>query len=253
VAHELFAAVDEVCERYRPLTLIVEPAGRLPLTDSEKAAGFKRRAQRWCCPGRTVVVPLLDDESLLRRMHKKTRQQVRRAERDGVVVEQVAPDAAALMTFYALLDDTARRTEFSIEELSYYESFMRHLADEAVLLFARTERGVAAGLIITCFGNEGANLFSASSTVLRVKGATAYLQYAAMRLARARGCMRFDMWGLPDEDPPPVEGAHPSSRGENWQGIYHFKMGFGGDLVMSPPPLERHYPAQPRWAPWRRK
>ena len=25
VAHELFAAVDEVCERYRPLTLIVEP------------------------------------------------------------------------------------------------------------------------------------------------------------------------------------------------------------------------------------
>jgi peptidoglycan pentaglycine glycine transferase (the first glycine) len=253
VARELFAAVDEVCERHQPLTLTVEPPAPLPLAGTEAAAGFLQEAARWCCPGRTVIVPLLDDESLLRRMRKKTRQQVRRPERRGVTVEQSAPDAAGLMTFYALLDDTSRRTEFSIEPLSYYERFMRLLADEAILLFARTQRGVAAGLIITCFGNEAISHFGGSSSELRVPGATACLYFEAMRLARALGCTRFDLWGIPDEDPSPVEGPRPEgSRGGDWRGIHHFKLGLGGDVVVYPPLLERRYPARPRWAPWRR-
>lgn len=250
VARALFTAVDQVCERYRPLTLTVEPLASL--TSIEKATRFARGEERWCCPSRTMVVPLLDDESLLRRMRKKTRQQVRRSERLGIRVEQVVPNAASLMTFYALLEETARRTEFDIEPLSYYESFMRHLADEAILLFARTEGGVAAGLIITCFGHEAIAHFGASSTKLRVPGSTAYLYFEAMRLARARGCTRFDLWGLPDEDPPLVEGVHPQgSRGGDWRGIHHFKVGLGGDVVASLPPLERRYPI--RWASrWRR-
>ncbi len=252
VARELFAAIDEVCERHRPLTLTVEPSAPLPLRDAEGASGFVRGAGRWCCPGRTVVVPLLDDEALLRRMRKKTRQQVRRPERRGVTVEQLTPDAAGLMTLYALLQDTARRTEFSIEPLSYYEGFVRHLADEAILLFARTEGGVAAGLLITCFGHEAISHFGGSSSELRVPGATACLYFEAMRLARARGCTRFDLWGVPDEDPPAVEGARPQgSRGGDWRGIHHFKMGLGGDLVAYPPLLERRYSARQRWAPWR--
>jgi lipid II:glycine glycyltransferase (peptidoglycan interpeptide bridge formation enzyme) len=132
---------------------------------------------------------------------------------------------------------------------------MRHLADEALLLLARAEGGVATGLIVTCFGNEAISHFGGSSTELRVPGVTAYLYFEAMRLARARGCTRFDMWGVPDEDPPPPDGAHPQgSRGGDWGGIHHFKVGFGGDLVRFPPPLERRYPRRPRrrWALWRR-
>jgi peptidoglycan pentaglycine glycine transferase (the first glycine) len=250
VARALFTTVREACEDYRPLTLTVEPPPAL--TSTEKVAGFARGDERWCCPGRTMVVPLLDDESLLRRMRKKTRQQVRRSERQGVIVEQVVPDSANLMTFYALLDETAGRTEFDIEPLSYYEGFMQHLADKAILLFARTEAGVAAGLILTCFGHEAIAHFGASSTKLRKPGTTAYLYYEAMRLARARGCTQFDLWGLPDEDPPPVEGSRPQgSHGGDWRGIHHFKVGLGGDVVASPSPLKRRYLVR-RWMPWRR-
>jgi peptidoglycan pentaglycine glycine transferase (the first glycine) len=251
VARELFAAVDEVCEgRQRPLTLTVEPPAPLPLLGSEEAAGFVRSAGRWCCNGRTVVVPLLDDEALLRRMRKKTRQQVRGAKRRGVAVYSGRGEAG-LATFYTLLKETAQRNEFNLEEFSYYEAFMRHLTDEALLLFTRTEAGVAAGLIVTCFGNEAISHFGGSSTELRVPGVTAYLYFEAMRLARSRGCTRFDMWGIPDEDPPSVEGAHPpGSRGGNWQGIHHFKVGFGGDIVTYPPALERRYPTRRRWAFW---
>jgi peptidoglycan pentaglycine glycine transferase (the first glycine) len=243
VAPALFTAVDEVCERYRPLTLTVELAASP--TGMENAARFESGEERWCCPSRTMVVPLLEDESLLGRMRKKTRQQVRRSERRGTKVEQAVPNAANLMTFYALLEETSRRTEFDIQPLSYFESFMRHLADEAVLLFARAEGGVAAGLIITCFGHEAIAHFGASSTELRAPGTTAYLYFQAMRLARARGCTRFDLWGLPDEDPPPVEGAQPQgSRGGDWRGIQHFKVGLGGYVVAFPPPLKRRYALQ---------
>jgi peptidoglycan pentaglycine glycine transferase (the first glycine) len=239
----LLTTVDKVCERYRPLDLTIEPPASS--TSIEKAAGFARTGERWCCPSRTMVVPLLDDESLLRRMRKKTRQQVRRSGRRGIRVEKVVPNAANLITFYALLEETSRRTEFDIQPLSYYESFMRHLADESVLLFARAEGGVAAALVITCFGHEAIAHFGASSTQLRAPGTTAYLYFQAMRLARARGCTRFDLWGLPDEDPPPVEGDQPQgSRSGDWRGIHHFKVGLGGNVVAFPPPLEQRFTLQ---------
>ena len=254
VARELFAAVDEVLEgRQRPLTLTVEPPTPLPLAGSEEATGFVRGAKRWAINDRTVVVPLLDDEALLAQMSKRRRYDVRLGQRRGVVV-YAGRGEAGLATFYRLLEETARRTEFSIQEPSYYESFMRDLAEEAVLLLARTEEGVAAGAIITCFGNEATWQFGASSTELRVPGATAYLQYESMRLARARGCTRYDMWGILEEDPPPVTGDPPRSRGEDFKGVHQFKLGFGGDMVAYPPPLERRYPMRRpgRWALWRR-
>src|ERR687897_93262 len=61
-------------------------------------------------------------EARLAQMHKRRRYDVRLGQRRGVVVEQVTPDAAGLMTFYALFQDTARRIEYSSEPLSYYES-----------------------------------------------------------------------------------------------------------------------------------
>jgi lipid II:glycine glycyltransferase (peptidoglycan interpeptide bridge formation enzyme) len=252
-ARELFAALDDICEPHRPLVLTVEPPEPLPLADLPEAAGFAPAPGRWCCNGRTVVVPLLDDESLLRRMRSKTRQQVRQLARRGVMIDQVPPDAVTLAAFYALLEETARRNEFPIEPVSYYEDFLRHLGEAAVLLVARTEEGLAAGLIITCFGREGIAHFGASSTELRVPGATAALYFTAMQLARSRGCTRFDLWGIPDADPPEVVGEQPEgSRGGDWQGIQHFKLGLGGDIVTYPPSLVRHYPARRRWAFWRR-
>ncbi len=246
VARELFAAVDEVCARHHPLTLTIDPPTPLPRTATlGETPGFVQGTKRWWGPSRTVVVPLLDDQALLDQMHPKTRYNVRLAQRRGVVVEQAEADATTLATFYALLQETARRNEFTVKPLGYYEDYLRYLADETVLLFAHTKEGVAAGLIMTCFGTEAIYRFGASSSERRVTGATAYLQYEAMRRARARGCTRYDLWGIPRKDPPPLSGNNlPGSRGGDWQGLYHFKVGFGGDIVTNPPPLEQHYPAR---------
>lgn len=59
------------------------------------------------------------------------------------------------------------------------------------------------------------------------------LQWAAMRWARARGCTRYDLWGIPDEvgeNPGAYAEAESWGQGGLW-GVYRFKQGFGGQIV----------------------
>jgi lipid II:glycine glycyltransferase (peptidoglycan interpeptide bridge formation enzyme) len=64
-------------------------------------------------------------------------------------------------------------------------------------------------------------------------------------LAWERGCVKYDLWGIPEQDPPSTENADgdrlAGSRGDDWRGLYEFKVRFGGEIVTLPPTLERTY------------
>lgn len=243
VAPRLFRALDEDSRRQRALSVILEPDGRLPLTGSYKNAGFVRGPAH-VQPGRTVKVPLLDDEALLNQMHQKTRYNVRLAQRRGVRVERPPVDDGSLGDFYGLLEDTSRRNEFGIHDRAYYDDFMQTFGADCVLLFARVDEKIAAGLIAARFGREAIYMYGASSTANRAHGAAFYLQFEAMRWARDNGCRTYDLWGIPAADPVSTEGeGHrvAGTRGDDWRGLYKFKTGFGGQVVTYPPTLERRY------------
>ncbi len=243
-ARHLFTALDDVCRRHRALSLIVECDRPLPLAGGYRKAGFIRGPEH-IQPSRTVKVPLLDDEALLNQMHQKTRYNVRLAQRRGVVLRRAAANADTLETFYDLLRDTADRNAFGIHERGYYDDFMRIFGDAAVLLFAIVEEVPAAGLIAARFGEEAIYMYGASSTRYRAHGAGFYLQYEAMRWARENGCSRYDLWGIPAHDPPSTEVDEgdrvAGTRGDDWRGLYEFKVRFGGEIVRYPPTLERRY------------
>lgn len=244
LAWRLFAAVDEAGRRRGALSVIVEPDTPLPFRGRLREAGFVRGPAH-IQPGRTVKVPLLDDEPLLNQMHQKTRYNIRLAQRRGVTAVRTAPTSDALATFYGLLADTADRNEFGIHRADYYGDFMRVFGEDAVLLFAFVDDVPVAGVIAACFGDEGIYMYGASSTKHRAHGAGFYLQFAAMRWARERGCRRYDLWGIPERDPPSIEvdGGHrvAGTRGDDWRGLYEFKVRFGGEIVTFPPVLERRY------------
>ena len=53
------------------------------------------------------------------------------------------------------------------------------------------------------------------------------------RWAKARGCIAYDLWGIPDEvgdDPDAYAEPEKSGEGGLW-GVYRFKQGFGGQVV----------------------
>jgi lipid II:glycine glycyltransferase (peptidoglycan interpeptide bridge formation enzyme) len=248
-AKALFVAVDEVCRRHRALSLIVEPDRPLPLVGTFRRHGFVRGPAH-IQPSRTVKVPLLADEALLEQMHQKTRYNVRLAKRREVAVERVTPTHEALRTFYRLLQDTSERNAFGIHRVEYYQDFTRIFDDDAILLFALIEGMPVAGLISARFGDEAVYMYGGSSTANRAHGAAFLLQFEAMRWARDRGCRRYDLWGIPAEDPVSTADAGErvaSTRGDDWRGLYRFKTGFGGEVVRYPATLERRYRPALAW------
>jgi lipid II:glycine glycyltransferase (peptidoglycan interpeptide bridge formation enzyme) len=243
LAERLFAEVDRVAQRRGAINLIVEPDRPLPFVGRYRDAGFVRGGEH-IQPGRTVKVPLLEDEALLNQMHQKTRYNVRLAKRRGVVAVRVQPDEAAVSTFYNLLGDTAGRNEFGIHDRRYYDDFLRLFGEDAVLLLALIDNEPVAGVIAARFGDEAVYMYGGSSTVHRAHGAGFYLQFEAMRWAREQGCARYDLWGIPMRDPASTgDGGDrvAGTKGSDWRGLYEFKVRFGGEIVSYPPALERRY------------
>jgi hypothetical protein len=240
VARELFQAVDEVAVRHGAVSVVVEPDAPLPPDAAYAALGFIAADQPHYSPSRTVKVPLLDDQALLDQMRKGTRYEVRLGQRRGIrITRYSSSDADAMQTFYELLQETARRNEFEINDRSYYEAFMSVFGEDAVLLLAHHDETPVAGAIVFRALGEGVYMFGASSTEHRVLGAAAYLQLESMRWARDHGCTRYDLWSIGDKDPTPTDGQLRRSRGGELQGIHHFKVGFGGEIVAYPPAWQR--------------
>jgi lipid II:glycine glycyltransferase (peptidoglycan interpeptide bridge formation enzyme) len=243
----LLDKIDAVARRHRALYVMVEPDR--PIDGfSEHPFPEIGRGPAHLQPGRTVKIPLLEDDALLAGMHQKTRYSVRLAPRKGVLVDwHTGDDHAAVDEFYPMMLETSLRNEFGIHTADYYSSFLRHFADRAVLLIARVEGHPAAGLIAAVFGSDAIYMYGASDTKYRSLGAAFNLQFQAMQWGRSLGATQYDMWGIPDVDPP-KDNEHrdhvPATKGDDWRGLYRFKTGFGGSIVTYPPAVQRTYHTQ---------
>lgn len=242
---ELKRELDRVARRNRAMSVILELDEPMFESDDHSRSGLKPGPEH-NQPGRTVMVPLTDDETMLKQMHQKTRYSVRLAMRRGVDVTVKDPrDQAAINEFYRLLDDTAQRNEFEVHSREYYEEFLDVFGDDAFFVFASFEGNLCAVVIAAAFGNQATYMYGASSTEHRGHGAAFLLQFEAMKWGRDRGCEFYDLWGIPKEDPDSLTSEDKSSiagtKGDDWRGIYRFKTGFGGDIVTFPETLERQY------------
>ncbi len=243
-ARLLLDRIDAVARRHRAIYLVVETDKPVVGFNDHPFAGIGAGPPR-LQPGRTVKIPLVDDDALLARMHQKTRYSVRLAPRKGVIVNRhTSDDPTAIGEFYAMLKETSQRNEFAVHTIDYYASFMKHFGNRATLLIARVEEHPAAGLIAAEFGNEAVYMYGASDTKYRSLGAAFNLQFQAMQWGREMGAAQYDMWGIPEVDPP-KDNDHldhvPATKGDDWRGLYRFKTGFGGDIVSFPAPIRRTY------------
>jgi lipid II:glycine glycyltransferase (peptidoglycan interpeptide bridge formation enzyme) len=121
---------------------------------------------------------------------------------------------------------------------------MKRFPENAVLFIARVDGHPAAGLIAAAFGSDAIYMYGASDTKYRSLGAAFNLQFHAMQWGRERGAKMYDLWGIPEVDPP-KDNEHkdhvPATKGDDWRGLYRFKTGFGGSIVSYPPSIQRTY------------
>lgn len=174
-------------------------------------------------PRATLHLDLTRDlDTILAQMKSKWRYNIRLAERKGVTVR--AGNAADLATFYRLLEITSARDRFAIHSPEYYRTaFELFTARDWARLFVAEYAGEALAMIfVTAFGAEAIYLYGASSNAHRERMPNHALHWAAIQWAHARGCTRYDLWGLGATTEVDARAAH---------GLYQFKQGFGGQLV----------------------
>ena len=207
------------------------------------AAGFHSSPQT-IQPRSTVVVDLrADDDTILARMKSKWRYNIRLAARKGVTVREL--QAHELPIFQQLMDETGTRDGFSVHSAAYYRDAYELLASRwGAFLLASYQGDPLASIAVFAIGSTAYYLWGASNNRHRNLMPNHALQWEAMRWAKARGCARYDLWGIPDEvgavatglwdegrkvvlvEKAPVDvNAFP--KGDLW-GVFRFKQGFGG-------------------------
>jgi lipid II:glycine glycyltransferase (peptidoglycan interpeptide bridge formation enzyme) len=185
-------------------------------------------------PPDTVILELgYEEESLLAAMKAKTRYNIGLAAKKGVQVEEGG--TADLPAWYQLYRETARRDRITLHDFDYYRRQFASAQEggrdggssgtpELKLLLARHEGDLLAGIIVALHGCGATYLYGASSDAKRNLMPAYALQWEAIRLARRRGCLTYDLFGIP----PSPDPAHPM------HGLYRFKTGFGGRIVNRP-------------------
>jgi peptidoglycan pentaglycine glycine transferase (the first glycine) len=218
----MMAAIDDVCRHERALTLIMEPNQRFQLGGTYKARGLVA----WLTPFQprtTLAVQIADDETMLPRMHHKTRYHVRYAQRQGIVLAPQSVEPATIAAFHTLYAETMVRSGLTLLPLHYFTDLLHAFGDRAELVFALADGRPAAGTLLVRFGGEANYLFAGSTTKYRGQGAGAALVFRAMQWARDHGCRELDLGNI----------GSP--------GLLHFKSGFGGVARAFPTPMERRY------------
>lgn len=182
----------------------------------------------------TVMIDLTETEdTLLAKMRRQTRYEIRRADRLGLKVN-FSRTEAAFREFHAVQVQTAERQHFVPPDLDTLLAERQAFGDNARLYCARDAEGVALAYGLILIDGAEAEYFEAASTEGNSKLPGSYaLLWRAMRDLKALGVKRFNLWGI----------APPGAKHHRYSGVTTFKTGFGGknlefvpamDLVLKP-------------------
>lgn len=158
----------------------------------------------------------LPEEKLLSNMRKTTRYLIKKAEKDKDIEIVKSSD---LEQFSGLLDKTAYRHHFAPFSLSYLKNqFSCFVPDnQIVLYFGKHKNEIISGAVVIFWQGIGFYHHGASFSA---KAPVSYLQqWEAIKEAKNRGCVKYNFWGIAEDE---NNEKHP------WHGLTLFKKGFGG-------------------------
>jgi peptidoglycan pentaglycine glycine transferase (the first glycine) len=172
----------------------------------------------------TVLIDLsASEDEMLARMKQKTRYNIRLAEKKNVKVR--VGSTRDLPVIYKMYAETSVRDGFVIRDESYYQTvwelFMQSAEPNAEPLIAEVNGEVVAAIFVFYFSKRAYYVYGMSRNLHREKMPTYLLQWEAMKHAKSRGCLVYDLWGAPDE----------FNESDSMWGVFRFKEGLGGEVI----------------------
>ncbi len=170
------------------------------------------------------------EEEMLACMKQKTRYNIRLAEKKGVTLRVGMLDDLAML--YKMYAETSVRDGFVIRDEGYYktvwQTFMsnqlpitNHQLPHAEPLIAEVNNESVAAIFVFYFAGRAYYVYGMSRNIHREKMPTYFLQWEAMKRAKAKGCTVYDLWGAPEV----------FDESDSLWGVYRFKEGLGGKVV----------------------
>ena len=231
--------LDILCRQRKTVFLKVEPDCWQKKDQSMAPPEGYKISSHSIQPPRTILINLDgSDDEILARMKSKTRYNIRLAEKKGITIRQID----TVEPFYGLLESTSNRAAFGIHTEEYYRKAfdLFQNSGECQLFLAEYDGLPLASIMVFVRGSRSWYFYGASSNQYRERMPTYLVQWEAMRWARERGCLNYDLWGVPDEDAEMLE-KNFTKRNDGLWGVYRFKRGFGGELKRVCGPWDRVY------------
>ena len=220
---EAFKKITEVARKEHCVFIRLRPQILATSKNLKMLAGLGlKKATMHLAAEHTVILDLSrSEEELLAGMRRQTRYEVRRADKQGIVVEK-GRDKALFEEFHKVQVETAKRQNFIPPSLKMLMAEREAFGDKIEIYVAKTSESkpIAYGLIIK--DGAEADYYEAASTELNHKMPGAYaLLWQAIKDLKKEGYKRFNLWGI-------APAGQPHHR---YAGVTIFKTGFGGEVV----------------------
>lgn len=159
-------------------------------------------------------------EELLTAMRQQTRYEVRRAEKQGIIVSW-SRDDVTIATFHRTQAETASRQGFIPPSATFLQACMDGMGNSARLYKAEKDGQLLNLGLVFFYGNEAVYYEAASTPEARKLPGAYGIIWQAIRDAQALGLEQFNLWGI----------APPNRPDHRFAGVTTFKRGFGGEDV----------------------
>jgi lipid II:glycine glycyltransferase (peptidoglycan interpeptide bridge formation enzyme) len=164
-------------------------------------------------------------------LHKHARYNIRLNERAGAKLDFYEPMNAPLDTFFKLMQTTAGRNSFSIQNRKYYEAVLKSVpAENGFVSICSIDEQVAAVALFAEYDGVMHYVFAGSSNDFRKIAPPYYIMWNAILEAKQRGWHTLNFGGIADS----VKSTHIA-------GITGFKKRFGGYEIDHENPVDLVY------------
>jgi len=138
----------------------------------------------------TMILDLPDStDALLKLIGGKARNQVRKAEREGLEIRWGREQAS---DFYAVYADNMGRLGTPVHARAFVDEILASFGDQADVLTVRLQGRAVATMLVLKFGDTWVNPIASSVARFRTLNANMLMYWEALRRATQAGAKRFD-------------------------------------------------------------
>lgn len=152
----------------------------------------------------TALLDIAPEENqLLRNLHSRGRNAVRRAIREGVEVRNVEPTEENFRAMYALMTTTVEaKSQVRVREYEYYRQFWTNFISrgQGRCLFVYEDGVPSVGAFVINYGRKGTYKDGGSLQKRSQYGDSHLVQWTAINQVKELGCTEYDFCGTPPSD-----------------------------------------------------